>query len=208
MFRLPSLSLALIVALIGTSSTVLAETPLKLAEVSRQLYDAGVEARDPLLVIAAAKLRRGLGIEQTDRVAEGGTAGDGPFDAAAMLDTAEKLAAGDPLMEGLIEDIRAERTKGVTNGPVYNIAQIGGGRTDTYRAVPFDGGKYAEIYVEARDSSDLNLKVFDAQNRLVCSDTDSSAIAYCGWQPRSSGNFTIAVENATGRTVTYNLITN
>jgi len=208
MFRLPSFSLALILALLTTSGAALAESPLKLAEVSRQLYDAGVEARDPLLVIAAAKLRRGLGIEPTDRVADGGTTGEAVFDAAAMLDTAADLAAGDPLMEGLIEDIRAERTKGVTDGPVYNIAQIGGGRTDTYRAVPFDGGKYAEIYVEARDSSDLNLKVFDAQNRLVCSDTDSSAIAYCGWQPRSSGTFTIAVENATNRTVTYNLITN
>ncbi|MEO0939337.1 MAG: hypothetical protein AAFY38_14390 [Pseudomonadota bacterium] len=206
MFRLPSLALA--AALISTSGAALAETPLKLAEVSRQLFDAGVEARDPLLVIAAAKLRAGLALEQTDRVAEDGTAGTAQFDATTMLEAAEELAAGDPLMEGLIEDIRAERTKGVAGGPVYNIAQIAGGRTDTYRAVPFEGGKYAEIYVEARDSSDLNLKIFDAQDRLVCSDTDPSAIAYCGWQPRSDGAFTIAVENTTNRTVTYNLITN
>ena len=37
------------------------------------------------------------------------------------------------------------------------------------------------VYIEVRDSSDLNLKIFDDQDRLVCSNTDISAISYCGW---------------------------
>ena len=201
---------ALTAALILSALPALAAdpAPLKQAEASRVIYDTGVATRDPLLVLAAAKMRRGLGLSPTDRMAEDGTPGDGALDADAMLATARDLATGDDMMLGLIDDVASENTKGVVSGPVYNNARIGGGKTDTYRAVPFEGGTYAEIYVEAKGSNDLNLKVTDAQGRLVCSDTDSSAIAYCGWSPRSTGDFTIAVQNASGGSADYALITN
>lgn len=201
---------ALTAALILSAVPALAAdpAPLKQAEASRVLYDTGVATRDPLLVLAAAKMRRGLGLSPTDRMAEDGTPGDGALDADAMLDTARDLATGDDMMLGLIDDVASENTKGVVSGPVYNNARIGGGKTDTYRAVPFEGGTYAEIYVEAKGSNDLNLKVTDDQGRLVCSDTDASAIAYCGWSPRSTGDFTIAVQNASGGSADYALITN
>lgn len=201
---------ALTAALILSALPALAAdpAPLKQAEASRVLYDTGVATRDPLLVLAAAKMRRGLGLSPTDRMAEDGTPGDGALDADAMLATARDLAAGDDMMLGLIDDVASENTKGVVSGPVYNNARIGGGQTDTYRAVPFEGGTYAEIYVEAKGSNDLNLKVTDDQGRLVCSDTDASAIAYCGWSPRSTGDFTIAVQNASGGSADYALITN
>lgn len=201
---------ALTAALILSALPALAAdpAPLKQAEASRVLYDTGVATRDPLLVLAAAKLRRGLGLSPTDRMAEDGTPGDGALDADAMLATARDLATGDDMMLGLIDDVASENTKGVVSGPVYNNARIGGGQTDTYRAVPFEGGTYAEIYVEAKGSNDLNLKVTDDQGRLVCSDTDASAIAYCGWSPRSTGDFTIAVQNASGGSADYALITN
>ena len=201
---------ALTAALILSALPALAAdpAPLKQAEASRMIYDTGVATRDPLLVLAAAKMRRGLGLSPTDRMAEDGTPGDGALDADAMLATARDLAAGDDMMLGLIDDVASENTKGVVSGPVYNNARIGGGKTDTYRAVPFEGGTYAEIYVEAKGSNDLNLKVTDDQGRLVCSDTDASAIAYCGWSPRSTGDFTIAVQNASGGSADYALITN
>ena len=201
---------ALTAALILSALPALAAdpAPLKQAEASRMIYDTGVATRDPLLVLAAAKMRRGLGLSPTDRMAEDGTPGDGALDADAMLATARDLATGDDMMLGLIDDVASENTKGVVSGPVYNNARIGGGKTDTYRAVPFEGGTYAEIYVEAKGSNDLNLKVTDDQGRLVCSDTDSSAIAYCGWSPRSTGDFTIAVQNASGSSADYALITN
>ena len=201
---------ALTAALILSALPALAAdpAPLKQAEASRMIYDTGVATRDPLLVLAAAKMRRGLGLSPTDRMAEDGTPGDGALDADAMLATARDLATGDDMMLGLIDDVASENTKGVVSGPVYNNARIGGGQTDTYRAVPFEGGTYAEIYVEAKGSNDLNLKVTDDQGRLVCSDTDASAIAYCGWSPRSTGDFTIAVQNASGGSADYALITN
>ena len=160
---------ALTAALILSALPALAAdpAPLKQAEASRVLYDTGVATRDPLLVLAAAKMRRGLGLSPTDRMAEDGTPGDGTLDADAMLETARDLATGDEMMLGLIEDVASENTKGVVSGPVYNNARIGGGQTDTYRAVPFEGGTYAEIYVEAKGSNDLNLKaVCNAESDL------------------------------------------
>ncbi len=179
--------------------------PLQQMQASRVMYDTGVELRDPLLVVAAAKLRLALNLERTER----GEAAEGALlDGKAMLDTARDFATGDGFMLGLIEDVAAEQTKGVTNGPVYNIARISGGSTDSYGNVPFDGGVYAEIYVEAQGNTDLNLRILDDQNRLVCSDTDASSIAYCGWRPREDGAFTIAVENVSPAGVEYSLITN
>lgn len=183
--------------------------PLRQAQASRVIYDAGIARRDALLVLAAAKMRRELALQPSARMADEGEAGaEALLDGATMLEEARALAVGDPALLALIEDVAAEASKGVLNGPVYNIARIGAKKTDIYRSVPFGAGEYAEIYVEAKDSSDLNLKVHDAQNRLVCSDTDISAIAYCGWKPRQAGSYTITVENMTGNTVQYSLITN
>ena len=190
-------------------ATVGHATPLQRAEASRVVYDTGIASADALLVIAAAKMRRDLGLTRSNRMAEDSEATDATaLDAEEMLETAREFATGDPILEGLIEDILAEKTKGVVSGPVYNIARIGAGKSDIYRDVPFESAAYAEVYVEAKDSSDLNLRITDDQGRLVCADTDSSAIAYCGWSPRDAGTFSIEVQNVSGRTVDYSMITN
>lgn len=182
---------------------------LKRAEASRVLYDAGVDLRDPVLILAAAKLRRSLGLRQTDRQPEAGeTEQDTILSWETMLSAARDLATGDPLMLGLIEDAEAETIKGVLNGQVYNNGRLAGKQSDTYRNVPFQGGVYAEIYVEAKGDQDMNIHIYDAKNRLVCSDTDSSAISYCGWRPRKAGSFTIKVSNESSTRAQYKMITN
>lgn len=195
------------------ASTVLAQatqSAIKRAEASRVVFDIGLEQRDALMVLAAAKLRSTLNLTPADRTPDGGTSDEtgSVLNPEQMLQFAYDFAASDPLLLGVIEDAAAETTKGVTGGPVFNTATIAPKKTDTYSAVPFDAGAYAEIYVEAKDSSDLNLTIRDAQGRLVCSDTDTSAIAYCGWQPRTAGDFSINVQNMSGRSVQYSLITN
>ncbi len=207
-FLPPLLALPLLAAVTLPAAAEIAP-PLRQAEASRVIYDAGMAQRDALLVLAAAKLRRNLALQPVERTADEGEAATGaPLDGDTMLNEARALAVGDPAMLALIEDVAAESSKGVVSGPVYNIARIGPKKSDTYRSVPFKSGEYAEIYVEAKDSSDLNLKVHDDQNRLVCSDTDISAIAYCGWKPRQAGSYTITIENMTANNVQYSLITN
>ncbi|MDP3195907.1 hypothetical protein [Tabrizicola sp.] len=184
-------------------------SPVKIAEVSARLYAAGMDAGDPILVLSAAKLRKGLGLVPGDRVAVDGVAGQGaPLGWEEMLAQATALAAGDEVVLGLIEDASVEMSKGVASGPVYNIGSLGNGKGDTYPPIEFRGGEYAEVYVEAKAATNLNLAIYDDRGRLVCSDTDISHIAYCGWTPASAGSFTLKVENKGPAAADYALMTN
>lgn len=208
MFRRTALALALS---LSTALPALAEglSPIKTAELSARLFEAGVETGDPLLILSAAKLRKGLGLTKGTLVAEGATAAeDAPLSWEDMIAVAEELSEGDETLTGLAEDIRAETSKGVSSGPVYNIGSLGNGGTDTYPTVDFVGGDYAEVYVEAKSATDLNITILDSKGRLVCSDTDVSHIAYCGWRPDATGGFVMKVENNGPASANYALMTN
>ena len=184
-------------------------SPVKIAELSARLYAVGMEAQDPLLIIAAAKLRKTIAPVASDRAATGGTsASDAPLGWDEMLASAEPLATGDDALLGLIADVLVEATKGVASGPVYNIGVLSNGGDDTYPPIEFRGGEYAEVYVEAKSAANLNLTVLDDKGRLVCADTDISHIAYCGWTPATGGTFTLKVENKGPVSANYALMTN
>ena len=184
-------------------------SPVKIAELSARLYAVGMDTQDPLLIIAAAKLRKTIAPVASDRAATGGaTANDAPLGWDEMLASAEPLATGDDALLGLIADVRVEATKGVASGPVYNIGVLSNGRDDVYPPIEFRGGEYAEVYVEAKSAANLNLTVLDDKGRLVCADTDISHIAYCGWTPATGGTFTLKVENKGPVSANYALMTN
>ncbi len=183
--------------------------PLDQIRTARAMYEIGVTERAPLYILAAARLRKSIPVKPVDRAPEGGATTTGaPLGWQDMLDTAAPLIEGDPTLTGLAEDIAAETLKGVASGPVYSVVQIGAGGSDRYPRLVFDGGKYAEIYVEGDAGTDLNLLVHDASGRLVCSDTDISTIAYCGWHPASTGKFTITIRNDGKRGGKYSMMTN
>lgn len=201
---------------------------LKLMALSAELYARGMADGDAVLVIAAAKLRqqRGSTILEDIVISSAKDGGQGPKTGTEgrieatprphaapitweeMLDSARVLAEGDDALLAMIEDVAAESSKGVTTGQVYSISQIDDGGEDVYDNLPFAAGEYAEVYVESADGSDLNLYVYDAAGRLVCSDTDISAISYCGWRPSEGGAFTIKVENRGQGDAGYSLMTN
>ena len=184
-------------------------SPVKVAELSARLYAAGMAAGDPVLVLSAAKLRKTLTPVAGGRAAVDGTVGEGsPLGWEEMLASAEALAADNPDLLDLIDDAMVEMFKGVASGPVYNIGRLANGGGDTYPPIEFRGGEYAEVYVEARAATNLNLTVRDDKGRLVCSDTDISHIAYCGWTPASGGTFTLKVENKGPAAAPYALMTN
>lgn len=185
--------------------------PLKIIRMSGEVFAAAKASHDALLMIAAAKLRKSAGLAATSRAPDGQPTTDnsGQFLSwTAMLDQAMPLAEGDETLLGLIEDIRVATSKGVAGGPVYSIVDIRAGGSDTYASLPFEGGKYAEVYIEGKGRSDLNLFIYDDQNRLVCSDTDISDIAYCGWRPAGVGSFTVTIKNKGNSGNQYSLITN
>lgn len=197
------------------SAPALAErSTAQIAALSAELFLAGVEAEDPLLLLAAAKLRKSVPLSKVARQpAKDMPPPEGLDDIAPLgwqdiLDTAIAMAPADTILVGLAEDIRAEKNKGVSSGQVYSITSIRNGGTDTYPAMTYRGGEYADVYVEGTGAADLNLFVYDAQQRLVCSDTDISAIAHCGWTPAQEAAFTIVVRNRGRAHSGYSLITN
>ncbi len=201
----------LIALTLALAPPALAETPspVKTAELSARLHALGLAQGDPLLILSAARLRKTLAPTASDRAPEGGSPAEGtPLTWEEMLASAEPLATGDAALTGLIDDIRAETVKGVASGPVYNIGQLADGRDDTYPPIEFRGGEYAEVYVEAKAATNLNLTIHDDKGRLVCSDTDISHIAYCGWTPATGGRFTLKVENKGPAAASYALMTN
>ena len=202
-------ALCLSALLAATSAQAQAQaSPLNTFRLSGQLFAIGQAETDPLLMISAAKLRKSVSLSASDRAPVGGISGGEIITWQDMLDTAATLAGDDELLSGLIEDIRVEMTKGVADGPVYSVVTIGANGTDQYESLPFTGGAYAEVYVEGKGNTDLNLYIYDAQGRLVCSDTDVSDIAYCGWRPATTSGFRVEVRNKGAAENQYALITN
>jgi len=196
-----SAALAAAVALSGAPG--LAETGLlDRLRLAHGLYQTGLAQREPLYLLAAARLRKSVPLTPAAG-AEGA-----PLGWREILAAADPMIAGDPTLMGLAEDLRAERAKGVADGPVYSIVQIAPGGTDTYPDLVFTGGQYAEVYVEGASTADLNLLIHDAKGRLVCSDTDISAIAYCGWRPAEDGAFVVTVVNQGPGGGRYAMMTN
>lgn len=200
-----ALALGLFAAPVSAQST---------AALSAELYLAGREARDPLLLLAAAKLRKSVLLEPVERTPEKdmplpeAVTAEAPLGWQEMLDAALALAPEDPAITQLAEDIAAESSRGVKTGQLYSITAIRNGGTDTYPPLTYRGGEYADVYVEGSGQADLNLFVYDAQARLVCSDTDISAIAHCGWTPAQDAAFTVVVRNRGRSDSGYSLITN
>ncbi len=189
-------------------------SPARLVHLSGQLFEIALQERDPLLMISAAKLRKSVPLTPVERAplnadqAPDDVAPHAPISWQDMLDTAAAVAPDNATIAGLIADVSGETTKGVASGQVYSIAKIRKGGRDRYPPLTYEGGKYAAVYVEGAGGSDLNLFVRDEKGRLVCSDTDISAIAYCGWSPAQSAGFTIEVANKSGPSSSYSLITN
>lgn len=208
--------LALILLAATLAGPAAAQSALRNAELSARLFEAAQDLNDPMLAVAAARLRKSVLARQVDRphVTSGGQpAGAVPADRLLswqdMLAAAQEMAQGNASLLALAEDVKFAGTKGVSSGQVYSITVIGAGGRDVYEPMPFAAGQYAEVYVEAElPEADLNILVRDPTGQVVCEDSDVSAIAYCGWRPETSQDFVLEVENLGATASSYSLITN
>ncbi|WP_099825182.1 hypothetical protein [Oceaniglobus indicus] len=187
--------------------------PVAASRLSDELFMLATDTQDALLMIAAAKLRKQARVPRIERRPERDgdlPSGDlpGPREWQDMLAAALALDPDDAVMVGLARDVRAASVRGVASGRVESRAQIRAGGRDTYQPLVFSGGAWADVYVEGAGRADLDLFVRDGAGRMVCSDTDASAIAYCGWRVDTSDSFAVEVLNAGRVATTYRLMTN
>jgi hypothetical protein len=190
-------------------------TPVaKLLAMARDLVDYGRQNNDALSLIVAAQMRQQVSLKEVDRKPATEGSGDASPDTTpeltvdSILDEAKAMSGDDEVIAGLIDDVKASATKGRSSGPGYNVQTIPGASIDNYAGISFDGGKYAEVYAEGSGRTNLDLYIYDENGNLICSDTDGSDVAYCGWTPRWTGAFTIKVVNRGDASNRYALITN
>lgn len=190
--------LAAALALCTLAGLPAAAEPLDNAALSARLYAEGLALDDPLVILAAARLRKAAGF------APGGSL---PMGWQVMLDRAALLAEGDAVLLGLIADSAAESAKGVATGPVYRLARIDPGATDRFPPLEVNGGERSEVYVEPEAEADLNLVIRDGAGAVICADTDPSPIAYCAWTQAAPGSVILEVSNAGPDATPYALMT-
>ena len=196
--------LTLLAALMGIAFPALAQgerqsAPLRQAALAGALHLHALAAGDALTARAAARLRKTAHLAADGDVLPGWQ---------AMLATARDLAAGDPGLLALADDIAAEATRGVEIGPDYVIAQSLPAGSPVTTDYTYRGGQLAEVYVEGAMGINIDLSVHDAEGNLVCMDRDPSHVAYCDWTPAHDGLFRVTVENRSQTQTDYVLITN
>ena len=186
-------------------------TAFKTLALSGQLIAYGRSNHDALALLLAADMRKGLSLKNVSRKAaedESDNSNTSNDEIEAILAEATKIAGDKESYLELIEDVRASASKGKSDGPAYNIKTIKAMGKNSYRNIEFSGGQYAEIYVEGSGRANLDLFVYDAKGRLVCSDTDPSDINYCGWTPLANGAYRVTIVNKSNRPNRYSLMTN
>lgn len=185
---------------------------LKIVRMAAELLRIGRDAKNPGMLVSAAQLVAAVDMEKVGQAktsegdsepgAETKTATAAEFTPEAILAEAAKLAEGDDAMmavianakAGLQDASRALNAGGrVTNRHVHSD-RVRSGKTDVY-TVAFEGGKRAAVYVSGDGDTDLDLFVYDENQNLIGSDTDSTDECLVRFTPKWTGKFTIRIRN-------------
>lgn len=189
-------------------------TPLSDLALSARLADRARADRDPLALVVAASIRRGVPTTPVVRAPESPTTAEAvaaptaEASVAQLLAEAVALSKNDPTIVALAEDVGAAASKGLVQGAGASRATLPAAGTDWYRGLRFEGSRYAEALVELSGAGDVRVSVWDQSGNLVCRDPNPSSVAYCGWVPSQTALFDIKVENRSTRPIPYRMYTN
>lgn len=175
---------------------------------AQSLHGLGHAAKDPLLVLTAAHILRGLSLTDTARTPD--PAPETPatltaLDPATVLDSARSLDAG-AMFTDLI-DMVARQTGPSPKSLRATAATLDQGQTQIW-TLTFFGGAYAELAILGDGSGPLDLMVTDATGSLICQDNGSGHSALCGFTPAQNGSFTVTITNPGTTAAAYMLLTN
>lgn len=192
--------------------------PVAQLAMAQDLYAYGVENKDAVAVLSAAKITSSIGTKDVERevktqdiegvvVPEDVAGVDTPVDAEMMYAAAKELAADDASLVGLIEDAEAEGARGRIGGATRTLSRLRAGKTDIF-VVPFFGGSLAELAIIGDGDADLDLVVQDENGNTICIDRSYSDKLYCSWTPSWNGNFVVGVKNMGRIRNSYYILTN
>jgi len=182
-------------------------------DAAMQMAEIGRSARDPVLLVAAARALALVG--RTPGTDEGAT-GDAPVGAKPrpaagsgatraetpptdlfdqLLAGARLLASpGDEAIAALIADTEQSASRGTVAGPhTHNVRLRANRYWDSIET--FTGGRLAEAGTAGDGDTDVDLEVYDQNGNLMCSSLSSDDREYCSWTPAWTGDFRIRITN-------------
>jgi len=179
-----------------------------------QLAAWGREAKDPVALISAARIAQQVATTERKLVkapAEAAPAGETAevkggaiLSAEALLQEARELSGGQASLLALADATAAAKgTKGHRGGALEFTERVRGNATDVYSDLRFRAREEAEVAVIGDSRSDLDCYVYDENNNLIDSDTDSTSTCALQWTPRWNGSFTLKIKNLGSRSSEY-----
>jgi hypothetical protein len=187
----------------GPKSQTVSPSAAAVADVAmaRQLARLGEQRKDPVLLIAAARVLQESAGKVTSPEKPESSTGEGAgtkqaadASAAAMLASAKKLAAGRADLIALADETAAAGTRGAVGGGKVGQTVVRSRGVDAY-SVTFRGGEQAVVAISGDGDSDLDLEVYDENGGLICRANGASDDEVCRWTPRWTGPFRIRVVN-------------
>jgi len=173
---------------------------------SDSLAEYGEKNGDAIALVAAAKIRKTLPVSLTTPA----TGATDPRSWSALLKRATQLAAGDPNVLGLIEDVRKLKVRdipGIGDG-VRLLHKIVKRQGFDRAEVRFKAGEVAIVYVQPEGAGQIALFVYDEFNNLICTGNGDTAQSVCRWRPRWDGSYLLDIRNYGSNDVAYRLAIN
>lgn len=181
------------------------------------LFETGLEANDPILVIAAAKLSASVSTEEigaepsaepiddAEPVAEASAADAAPPGTEEMIAAARDLAADNAALLAMIDEIDTVATRAPVRGTLTGTKRLPP-RTQHSFDVQLRARERTTISIDGGNDGNLDLFVYDENGNLVCQSRRYSDQERCTVRPRWRGFFRIVVRNSTRRTNTYRIV--
>lgn len=181
----------------------------------QRLYVLGLQAKDPVAVLTAAKLVGSVQFVETERKKE--TKGPerapaedlhkGPAGVASMLAAARELAGEDETLIGVVEAVERDMGHGRMISVATSRTTLTAGKTDRWE-VPLFGETAVELAVVGDGDAPLSVLVADENGHVICQDPGGSAVAYCAFTPATNATFVVTVSNLGKAPDSYILMTN
>jgi hypothetical protein len=183
------------------------------AATGEQLARFGEQRRDPLLLIAAARILLQAGVQPAEfkKQSRGGQ-GDArkPANEAAgpeaLLARARELASGRSDLIALADEVAKEGARGAVGGPRRGTTVVRTRAVDEL-SIEYNGGEMAAIAISGDGESDLDIEVIDPAGRVVCRADGPSDQEICRWAATKSGAHRVRIIN-NGVANEYRVLTN
>ncbi|MBC2834626.1 hypothetical protein [Paragemmobacter straminiformis] len=176
---------------------------------AQDLFALGRARKDPLAVLAAARLAATIVATDTDRLPDPAGEAVPPShpDSGTMFTAAKALAAEDEALVDLVARSAAEAARLPARSLIRSTRGIAAGAAQVY-TLPFFGGSVAEVGLLGDGKANLDLAVALDKKTALCLDTGPEGRALCTFALTDNAEVTVTVTNRSDRDASYSLLTN